>query len=36
MSSGALANFNIADNGSRIGEVGDLEAQSLKLVTNFK
>ena len=23
------------DNGSRLGEVGDLKAQSLKLVTNF-
>jgi len=22
-------------NGSRLGEVGDLEAQSLKLITNF-
>lgn len=25
----------IAHNGSRLGEVGDLKAQSLKLVTNF-
>jgi len=27
---------SIAHNGSRLGEVGDLEAQSLNFSTNFK
>jgi hypothetical protein len=28
--------FSLSDNGSRLGEVGDLEAQSLNFSTNFK
>ena len=28
--------FKVAYNGSRLGEVGDLEAQSLNFSTNFK
>lgn len=28
-------NGKVLENGSRLGEVGDLEAQSLKLVINF-
>ena len=28
--------LTVADNGSRLGEVGDLEAQSLNFSTNFK
>jgi len=27
--------LKVTHNGSRLGEVGDLEAQSLKLITNF-
>ena len=31
-----LGILNITHNGSRLGEVGDLEAQSLNFSTNFK
>lgn len=30
------SSYKLAYNGSRLGEVGDLEAQSLNFITNFK